>query len=158
MAILEKLRNYLDANGVEYVHHAHPTAFAARDVAAVENLRAHAMAKTVVYLGDNGFGMAVLPADALVDLQELRTLLGLTRLRLATEEELSELFPGCELGAMPPFGNLDSMPVFVESGLASEERIAFNAGTHRDVIYMAYKDFENLVKPGKLHFTRAMRA
>lgn len=158
MAMAEKLRRFLEESGVEYLHHAHPLAYTAREVAWAEHLREHAMAKTVVFAGDNGFGIAVLPADSRVDLQELRVLLGLARLRLATEQELDQLFPDCEVGAMPPFGNLFGLPVYVESGLAGEERIAFNAGTHRDVVYLRYRDFEKLVKPKVVHFARSVAA
>jgi Ala-tRNA(Pro) deacylase len=102
--------------------------------------------------------MAVLPADELVDLSELRVLLGFNRLRLATEEELNKLFPDCELGAMPPCGNLFGMPVFVESSLAREDTIAFNGGTHRDVVYMHFRDFDQLVNPRIVQFARHMAA
>jgi Ala-tRNA(Pro) deacylase len=158
MPILPKLTNYLEQAQVSYTHHVHPTVYTAREVASVENLPEHRVAKAVVYYGDNGYGMAVLPADYVVDLQELRAALGLTRLRLATEKELVELFCDCELGAMPPFGNLFGMPVFLESSLAEEERIAFNAGTHRDVVYLNMRDYRNLVKPTILHFARHMVA
>jgi len=154
MAILQKLLAFLDDNGVEYTHHTHPTAYTAREVAAVEHVSAHKVAKVVVYFSENGYGMAVLPGDAMLDLQALRTLLGVQRLRLATESELSELFPECELGAMPPFGNLYDLPVYVDASLSSEESIAFNAGTHRDVVHMKFKDFERLVKPTLVTLSR----
>jgi len=147
MPMLQKLRAFLDENGVAYTQHAHPTAYTAREVASAEHVPAHRIAKTVIFFSENGYGMAVLPGDTMVDLQHVRALLGVSRLRLATESELSELFPDCELGAMPPFGNLCGVPVFVDGGLATEETIAFNAGTHRDVIHMRFQDFERLVKP-----------
>ena len=141
MPILRKLQEFLDQNQVEYTHTAHPLAYTAREVASVEHLPAHEVAKTVIYLSESGYGMAVLPADSVVDLEQLRQDLGLTRLRLATEAELAELFPTCELGAMPPFGNLFDLPVYVDSRLGGEDMITFNAGTHRDVIHMHFKDF-----------------
>ena len=147
MPMLQKLLAFLDENRVEYTHHSHPTAYTAREVASVEHVSAHKIAKTVVFFSENGYGMAVLPGDSMVDLQSLRTLLGVSRLRLATESELNDLFPDCELGAMPPFGVLCDMPVFVDGSLTSEEVIAFNAGTHRDVVHMRFQDFERLVKP-----------
>jgi Ala-tRNA(Pro) deacylase len=147
MAMLQKLLAFLDENKVGYTHHSHPTAYTAREVASAEHISAHKVAKTVVFLSENGYETAVLPGDSMVDLQGLRTLLGVSHLRLATENELSELFPGCELGAMPPFGNFFNLPVFVDGSLTSEETIAFNAGTHRDVVHMRFKDFERLVKP-----------
>jgi len=147
MPMLQRLRTFLDEQGVQYTQHAHPTAFTAREVASAEHIPAHRIAKTIVFFSENGYGMAVLPGDEMVDLQHVRAMLGVSRLRLATESELSELFPDCELGAMPPFGNLCGLPVFVEGGMATEETIAFNAGTHRDVIHLRFQDFERLVKP-----------
>jgi Ala-tRNA(Pro) deacylase len=145
--MLQKLLDFLGENRVEYTHHLHPTAYTAREVAAVEHVSPHKIAKVVVHFSENGYGIAVLPGDEMVDLEGLRALLGVSRLRLATENELGDLFPGCELGAMPPFGNLFDLPVLVDGSLAAEETIAFNAGTHRDVIHMKFKDYERLVKP-----------
>jgi Ala-tRNA(Pro) deacylase len=147
MSMLQKLLDFLEQNQVKYTHHSHPTAYTAREVASVEHVPAHKVAKTVVFLSENGYGMAVLPGDSMLDLDGLRALLGVARLRLATESELSELFKDCELGAMVPFGSLCGLPVFVDGGLAREEGIAFNAGTHRDVIHMRFDDYQRLVKP-----------
>jgi len=158
MAMLKKLEEFLNASGVEYRHTQHPTAYTAREVAAAEHIPAHEVAKTVVFLSENGFGMAVLCGDCVVDLEQLRKDLGLTRLRLATETELGDLFPDCELGAMPPLGNLFGLPVYVDTQLAAEEIIAFNAGTHRDVVYMRYRDFQQLVKPEIVPFARRVSA
>lgn len=158
MAMLSGLREVLEQNQVGYTHHVHPTAYTAREVAVAEHVPLREVAKVVVYFGDNGFAMAVLPADFVVDLAELKTALELTRVRLATEKELSELFPDCELGAMPPFGSLFGMPVFVDSSLARQDTIGFNAGTHRDVIHMKYRDFERIVQPRVIHFARWVTA
>jgi Ala-tRNA(Pro) deacylase len=108
---------------------------------------AQSLAKTVIYESDKGYGMLLLSADSLVDFDEVARLLALRRIRLATEEELAVLFPDCEPGAMPPFGNLFGMPVLMEEGLATADFIAFNAGTHRDVIQMSGDDFHRLVNP-----------
>jgi Ala-tRNA(Pro) deacylase len=145
--MLQKLLAFLDDNQAKYTHHSHPTAYTAREVASVEHVPAHKIAKTVVFFSESGYGMAVLPGDSMLDLHGLQTLLRVSRLRLATESELNDLFPDCELGAMAPFGNLCGLPVFVDSGLASEETIAFNAGTHRDVLHMRFEDYERLVQP-----------
>lgn len=158
MAMLQRLLKYLDDNQVEYTHHTHPTAYTAREVASVEHVPAHRIAKVVVYFTENGYGMAVLPGDSMLDLQNLRNALGVARLRLATESELADLFPDCELGAMPPFGNLFDLPVFVDGSLTTEETIAFNAGTHRDVVHMKYRDFERLVHPKVMNLARHVAA
>jgi len=154
MPVLRKLQEYLEQNGVEYTHTVHSLAYTAREVASAEHIPAREVAKTVVFLSENGYGMAVLPADTVVDLEQLRLDLGLARLRLATEGELSELFPACELGAMPPFGNLFGLPVYADSRLAARDMIAFNAGSHRDVIHMHYRDFISLVNPAVVAFAR----
>lgn len=154
MPILTKLREFLDQNGVTYTHTVHPLAYTAREVAAVEHAPAREMAKAVIFVSEHGYGMAALTADSVVDLEQLRLDLGLSRLRLATEAELNELFPACELGAMPPFGNLFGLPVYVDGRLAGEDMILFNAGTHRDVIHMHFKDFQRLVNPSVVAFAR----
>ena len=143
---------------MKYTHRAHPQAYTAREVASAEHVPAHEMAKTVVFVEDEGYRMAVLGADCAVDMHELRTLLGQPRLRLATEKELAGLFPECELGAMPPFGSLFHMPVYVDSRLAGEEMIEFNAGTHRDVVRLRFRDYESLVKPIIVNFARVVVA
>jgi Ala-tRNA(Pro) deacylase len=120
----------------------------------VEHVPAHKIAKTVVFSSENGYGMAVVPGDHLLDLEGLRGILGVSRLRLATESEIGELFPDCELGAMGPFGNLCGIPVYADEGLASEETIAFNAGTHRDVIHMRFDDYQRLAKPRMVALSR----
>jgi Ala-tRNA(Pro) deacylase len=158
MAMLQKLMDYLEENKVEYTHTAHPPAYTAREVASAEHVSERSVAKVVVFLSDAGYGMAVVPADSLVDLQEMRALLGFARVRLATEAEIGQLFPDCELGAMPPFGHFAGIPVFADSSLAGEDMIAFNAGTHRDVVHMHYRDFERLVKPARISFSRRAAA
>lgn len=154
MPILTKLREFLDRNQVDYTHTVHPLAYTAREVASAEHVPAREMAKAVIVLSEQGYGMTVLPADSVVDLEQLRQDLGLARLRLATEAELGELFPACELGAMPPFGNLFGLPVYADSRLSGEDTITFNAGTHRDVIHMHFRDFERLVNPAIVPFAR----
>jgi Ala-tRNA(Pro) deacylase len=147
MTTLKRTLDYLDRHSIRYIHSTHPVAFTAREVAAVEHIPLHKLAKTVVFTSEVGYGMAVVPADSFVDLEDLRELLGVNALRLAREEELVELFPSTELGAMPPFGNLFDLEVFFDSSLVDEEFIAFNAGTHRDLIHMSVEDFLRLVQP-----------
>jgi len=156
MALLERLRVFLDQNQVAYTHTVHPLAYTAREVAAAEHLPAREVAKTVVFMGDNGYRMAVLPANRLVDFQELRTILGFSHARLATEQELAQLFPDCELGAMPPFGNLYGIPVYVDSALLEDEMIACNGGTHRDVVHLKMSDYKRLVAPGIVSLSREL--
>jgi Ala-tRNA(Pro) deacylase len=147
MTTLQRTLDYLDRALVRYAHSKHPVAYTAREVATVGHLPLHKVAKTVVFVGEGGHGMAVVPADALVDLAALRGVLGVPTLRLATEQELAALFPETELGSMPPIGNLFDMPVFFDRSLVDEKFIGFNAGTHRDLIYMGVDDYVRLVQP-----------
>jgi Ala-tRNA(Pro) deacylase len=158
MALLERLRVFLDQNHAEYTHTEHPRAYTAREVASAEHLPAREMAKAVMVFGDEGYHMMVVPANRLVDFHEVRLALGLTRARMATEEEIGRLFPDCELGAMPPFGNLYDVPVYMDSSLAGEETICFNAGTHRDVIHMRTSDYRDLAHPTVISLAREAAA
>ncbi len=151
----QKLRSVLEANHLAFTQTTHTAAFTAREVASVEHLPAREVAKTVVLFGDGGFRMIVIPANKLVDFQEVRLALGLSHVRLATEEELSRLFPDCELGAMPPVGNIYDMPVYLDSSLAAEPEIVFNAGTHREAIHMQTADYRRLVSPTVVALSRA---
>ncbi len=158
MAVLPRLRQFLNQNHVAYTHHVHPTVYTAKEVADVEHVPAHRMAKAVVFCSNQGYGLAVLPGDYVVDLQELRLALGLSRIRLATEKELAELFEDCELGAMPPFGGLYDMPTFLDSALINEQTIACNAGTHKDTIYLDTNEYRRTAKPTVIHFSHSAAA
>ena len=156
MTTLDRLIAFLEMREVAYKHDRHALAYTARETAVAEHVPPRCFAKTVLVHYEDGYAMAVLPADRSVDLEELRLAFGTRHLRLATEAELAELFPECELGAMPPFGNgiLFEMPVWVDGLLMSEETICFNAGTHRDVVQMSIEDWEDLVKPSVLAFAQ----
>jgi Ala-tRNA(Pro) deacylase len=147
MLFLDRWLGYLDANRIRYSHSIHRRAETALETAAAERIHPHDLAKTIVYAGDNGFGIAVVPGDELVDLPEVARLLGSTTMRLADEGELAEIFPDCELGAMPPFGEPYQMPVLLDAGLAGREFIAFAIGTHSDVVRMSVPDYLRHVRP-----------
>ncbi len=147
-----KLREYLDSRGVKYVSIRHSPAYSAPEVAQSAHVSGRDFAKTVVVCTETGLALVVLPAVRRLVLADLREMLQMPHVRLASETEFRDLFPDCELGAMPPFGNLYGLPVYVAESLAAEEEIAFNAGTHTEVIKMRYEDFEALVKPEVLDF------
>jgi Ala-tRNA(Pro) deacylase len=105
------------------------------------------MAKTLVLKFDGQLALVVLPASERVDLHRIREAIGAKRVELASEAEFGSRFPGCELGAMPPFGNLYGMDTWVTESLTRDREIAFNAGTHTEVIRMAYADFARLAAP-----------
>jgi len=146
------LKAFLDRRNVKYISIRHSMAFTAAEVAASVHVKGRDFAKTVIVKIDGAMAMVVLPATRRIVLHDLREMLGNDRIRLATETEFKDAFPDCEIGAMPPFGNLYNMPVYVAASLAEETEIAFNAGTHSEVIQLSYEDFEQLVKPMVLDF------
>lgn len=158
MPLLERLHEFLQANQADYTHSKHQTALTAREVASAEHLPAREVAKTVVVHSDIGYAMLVVPANKLVDFQEVRLELGFKQFRMVTEHELNQLFPDCELGAMPPVGALYGLPVYLDAGLAEERLIAFNGGTHSDVIHMLTAEYRRLVRPVIVPLARAEAA
>jgi Ala-tRNA(Pro) deacylase len=142
-----KLKEFLDSRGVRYVSISHSIVYTAQEVAASAHVRGREMAKTVIVRIDGKLAMAVLQASPKVDVNLLREATGADHVEIAAEEDFRDAFPGCELGAMPPFGNLYGMDVYVDPRLTRDKEIAFNAGTHRELIRMAYADFERLVHP-----------
>ncbi len=148
-----KLKKYLDDNNVPYVTITHSQAFTAQQVAASAHIKGKEMAKTVIIKINERLAMAVLPATYHVDFHLLKEVTGNEEVVLAHESEFKEIFEDCELGAMPPFGNLYNMEVYVAQSLTEDVEIAFNAGTHSELIRMNYSDFERLVKPKILKFS-----
>lgn len=143
----EQLRNYLDSQQVKYVSIRHSKAYTAQEAAASAHISGREMAKTVIVRLGEQLAMCVLPANEKIDLDALKKASGAKMAALADEHEFAQLFPDCEIGAMPPFGNLYKMPVYVWKDLAEDEEIAFNAGSHTELFRMAYKDFARLVNP-----------
>jgi len=144
---VKKLKEFLDSKNIKYVTIKHSTAYTAQEIAATAHIPGKELAKTVMIKIDEKMAMAVLPATAKVKFNLVRKASGAKKIELASEEEFKDMFPGCTVGAMPPFGNLYGMEVFVAKSLAEDEEIAFNAGSHTELIRLAYKDFEKLVKP-----------
>lgn len=149
---VEKLRELLDRNRIKYVVISHSPAHTAQEIAASAHIPGSEMAKTVVVKLDGRLAMAVLPASELVDLELLADAAFAQKAELADEAEFGDRFPDCELGAMPPFGNLYGMDVYVADSLAEDEEIAFNAGSYTELVRMAYPDYARLVKPRILRF------
>jgi Ala-tRNA(Pro) deacylase len=144
---VKKLKEFLDANGVKYVSINHSAAYTAQEIAASAHVHGKELAKTVMVTLDGRMAMAVVPAARKISFDLLRAASGAEDAQLAGERAFSDLFAGCELGAMPPFGNLYNMEVYVSKLLAADDEIAFNACSHTELIRLAYKDFERLVKP-----------
>src|SRR5215472_8886700 len=149
----KKLKEFLDQEKVKYVSIIHSTAYTAQEVAASAHITGRELAKTVIVEMDGKMAMAVLPANRKIVLQDLREITGSDEVKFASEEEFRERFPGCETGAMPPFGNLYDMDVFAAESLAENDEIAFNAGSHTEIIRMGFRDFDRLVRPRVMSFT-----
>jgi Ala-tRNA(Pro) deacylase len=150
---VRKLKEFLDRENVKYVSIIHSTAYTAQEVAASAHITGKELAKTVIVELDGKMAMAVLPANRKIVLQDLREVTGCDEVKFASEEEFKRKFPDCETGAMPPFGNLYGMDVYVADALTRNDEIAFNAGSHTEVIRLRYHDFERLVQPHAVSFT-----
>ena len=155
MAIPTSIQDFLKTRGVPFSTLTHRTAFTAQEEAAVTHVRGREWAKTVVCIADGNPILAVLPAHFSVDLDRLRPLAGATTIRLAQESEIVRLYPDCEAGAMPPLGPLYGQRVFVDSSLAADPEVVFNAGTHTDAIRVRYQDLVKVVGPVVGDFGRA---
>jgi len=144
---VDRLKKFLEENDVRFVTIKHSPAYTAQEVAALAHVPGKDMAKTVMVKLDGTMAMVVLPAPDHVSVRRLKEFSGAEKVELASEDEFADIFPKCEVGAMPPFGNLWDMDVFVDQHLREDEEIVFNAGNHTEVVRLPYADFERLVKP-----------
>lgn len=151
-----RLHHFLDKNHARYATLAHDRALTAQATANAAHVGQQRFAKTVMLKVDGHLAMLVMPAAYRIDLLRLSRALGGVEVELAEESEFKHTFPDCETGAMPPFGHLYGMPVYVDSRLAQEDEIAFNAGSHTDAVRMAYADFERLAEPELLWLAHVM--
>lgn len=150
---VETVKEYLDQANIQYQIIAHRRAYTAQEIAANANIPGHQLAKTVMIRVDGKMAMAVIPAPQRVNFESLKKQLGAKEIRLASEHEFKDLFPECEVGAMPPFGHLYDMPVYVADDLEKEIVITFCGGTHTELIQLNYEDFAKLVNPTVMKFT-----
>lgn len=149
---VEKLKNFLDEHDVRYVSIKHSKAYTAQEIAASAHIPGKEVAKSVVVKLDGEMALAVLPASYSIDFEQLKRATGAPGVELASEDEFEDRFPGCELGAMPPFGGLYDMRTFMDVSLADDEEIAFNAGSHTELIKMSFSDYRRLEEPIDLQF------
>jgi Ala-tRNA(Pro) deacylase len=147
MSCREKLEAFLQEHSVPFEVHHHPLAYTAQRVAQAEHVSGRMVVKVVMAFADGKMVMLALPAHRNVNLAKAAELAGAKEIRLAHEDEFAAAFPDCDVGAMPPFGNLYGLPVYVDGALAEDETIVFNAGTHEDTIHMKYEAFQQLVQP-----------
>ncbi len=150
---IQKLRQFLDENHVKYIVITHSKAYTAQGVAASAHISGNELAKTVMLKKNGELCMAVLPASKQVNLAVFAELTNSEDVSLASERDFKDRFPDCEVGAMPPFGNLYGLRVFVDTSLSCDKEIAFNAGSHLELVQLAYSDFERLVEPTIVDFT-----
>ena len=150
---LKKLIEFLDNNHIQYVNIKHSPAYTAQEIAASAHIPGKEMAKTVMIKVDGKLAFSVLPASYQVDFDLLKRSIGASQVELAAEDEFKGVFPECEVGAMPPFGNLYDMDVFAAEKLTEDEEIVFNAGSHTELIRLKYDDFDRLVKPKVIKFS-----
>ena len=151
--IADRVRRLLDQHRIDYETIHHETDYTAQDTAEHTRTPGSEFAKAVIVRSGEQYAMAVLPAHHVIDLECLAEALGQREFALAGEDEVAKLCPDCEVGAVPPFGNLYDLPVYVSPSLAEHARITLVAGGHSDVIRMAYDDFEALVKPRSVDFS-----
>ena len=154
----QSLTAYLDKHQVSYTTITHTQAFTAQEIAHAAHIPGAQLAKTVMVKLDGRLVEAVLPASRQLDLEAFRTTMGAETAQLAWESEFEEVFPDCEVGAMPPCGNIYGVDVYVSPSLRTSRNILFNAGSHSELISMHYKDFENLVRPTVVPLTRSDNA
>jgi len=147
MTVSRRLIELLEQAGLDYEVTKHTEAFTAQEVAAAEHVPGKEWAKVVVIMAADEPVMAVLPASYRVNFEKFKELAGVASARLATEEEFADLFPGCEVGAMPPFGQLYDLPLYADEVLEEDETITFNAGTHTETVTMTFDDWEELAEP-----------
>jgi Ala-tRNA(Pro) deacylase len=155
---LSRLRQFLDSYNIKYVVISHSVAYTAGGIAALTHIPGRELAKTVIVRIDDQLAMAVVSASQHVDLELLKTATNARTVQLATEDIFKDRFPDCETGAMPPFGNLYGMSVFADETLARDKEIAFNAGSHRELVRLAWEDFEKLVQPRLMKLAVVKRA
>jgi Ala-tRNA(Pro) deacylase len=149
----KKLKEFLDSNNIKYITIGHSPAYTAQEIAASAHISGKELAKTVMVKIDRKMAMTVLPASHKVDFNLLKKATGAEEVELAGEQEFENMFPGCDIGAMPPFGNLYRMDVYVAERLTEDKEIAFNAGSHTELLKLEYKDYEKLVKPKVAKFS-----
>jgi Ala-tRNA(Pro) deacylase len=148
-----KMKEFLDNMAVKYVKITHSPAYTAREIAQSVHIKGKDVAKTIIVFIEGKMAMAVLSANYSIDFDYFRKEIGAKTIELASEEQFKDMFPDCEVGAMPPFGNLYGMEVYVDQHLTEDREIVFNAGSHSELVRMFYQDFARLVKPKVVRLT-----
>lgn len=143
---LTMLRRYLDHHRVRYIVTSHSPSFTAQETAQAAHIHGDNFAKTVLVNVDRDLVMLVMPATCRVDLPELARTLGAHNISLASEAQLQQLFPDCEIGAMPPLGSLYGIKTYLCNAFDPRAQIAFNAGSHFETMHMRFADYLTVAK------------
>jgi Ala-tRNA(Pro) deacylase len=134
----------------------HPPAYTAQQRAKVLHVPGRYVAKTLLLRGLDGFFLAVLPAIHHVDGDRLAAALG-TPVRLAYDEEITQVFHDCEWGVVPPFGRLYGLRTILDESIPSDAFIVFEGQSHVEAIRLRCADFERLEQPQRLSFATPQR-
>lgn len=143
----KRVKEYLDTNGIEYESVFHRVTYTSQETAEQTHIKGNELAKAVVFEADGKYVLVAAPASRRIDVEKVRSFLGTNKVELADEATFGQLFPGCELGAMPPLGHLFGMRMLADRKLKDDPEIAFNAGTHTEVLKIRFRDFEQLEEP-----------
>ena len=157
MPIIKRLKELFDEAKISYEVYNHPLAYTAQEIAQSQHFPGDQMAKVVMLKVDGELVMGVIAGNQKIHLSTARASLGASEVRLATEDEFISRFPDCEIGAMPPFGNLFGVPVYVDPAVEKDQAIYFNAGNHVQTVRLRYDDFEKLAHPSIVHLTEAKK-
>lgn len=147
----KNVTEFLDSQNAKYMVMSHSPAYTAPEIAHTAHISGKHFAKSVMVNMDDKLTMVVLPANENVDLHELCDQAHCNKITLATEREFKQTFDDCEVGAMPPFGSLYNLDVYVSPHFHDDDEIAFNAGTHSELIQMRFSDYCELEHPKKLN-------
>jgi Ala-tRNA(Pro) deacylase len=142
-----KLTDMLKDQGVAFEMHKHPTTYTSQGLAQAEHVSGYEIAKPVIVKGESGFAMCVLPAPKHLDLNKAAAALGEKQVRMASESEMADLFPDCELGAEPPVGTLFGLKTIMDASLRNDEYLIIQAGTHTEAIKIKRSDWEKVCQP-----------
>lgn len=147
----KRLKKFLDEHNVKYELLRHSPAYTAQEIAATAHIPGKDLVKTVIVKLDGKLAMLVCSANKMINFEKLKKVANAKHVELASEYEFQDRFADCEVGAMPPMGNLFDMDVYVDDSLLEDEKIAFNAGNHSELVRMRYEDWAKLVKPKVVH-------
>ncbi len=148
-----QVTDFLKKSKVKYKLTKHEPSYTAQNLAAAEHEPGRFVAKPVIVKADGKFVMCVLAAPHKIDFKALKKQLGAKSVKLAEEKDIGELFPDCELGAEPPFGNLYDLPTVMDKSLEADDHIAFQAGSYEKAVRMTMKDYRKLAEPEVFEFT-----